>query len=47
MIDNKNQCPFCNKIFETARKRACHQKLCDLNPTKDILFGYLFYLFNI
>lgn len=41
MIDNKNQYPFCNKIFETARKRACHQRLCDLNPNKDILLEKL------
>ena len=41
MIENKNQCPFCNKIFETPRKRACHQRLCDLNPNKENLLEKL------
>lgn len=41
MIENKNQCPFCNNIFESPRKRACHQRLCNLNPDKDILLEKL------
>lgn len=41
MEENKNQCPFCNKIFETSRKRGCHQRLCELNPDREKMLNAL------
>lgn len=41
MEENKNQCPFCNKIFETPRKRGCHQRLCELNPKREEMLNAL------
>jgi hypothetical protein len=41
MTENKNQCPFCKEIFETARKRGCHQRLCKLNPNRDKMLNSL------
>ena len=41
MEENKNQCPFCNKIFETPRKRGCHQRLCELNPDREKMLNAL------
>lgn len=41
MEENKNQCPFCNKIFETPRKRGCHQRLCELNPKREEMLSAL------
>lgn len=35
MEENKNQCIFCKKEFETARKKGCHQRLCELNPNRE------------
>ena len=41
MIENKNQCPFCKEIFETARQKGCHQRLCKLNPNRDKMLNSL------
>lgn len=41
MEEYKNQCPFCNKIFETPRKRGCHQRLCELNPKREEMLNAL------
>lgn len=35
MEENKKQCIFCGKEFETARKKGCHQRLCELNPNRE------------
>lgn len=41
MIENKNQCPFCKEIFENARKKGIHQRLCKLNPEHDKIIDNL------
>lgn len=41
MLENKNQCPFCKEIFDTPRKRGCHQRLCLLNPVREQMLNAL------